>query len=181
MISRDSDIDALADFRRRRDEVINQVASVLNSELKPLGFKRKRNNWLRTSEISTESVAIDRTYWSGQFYVFVGVRFHEIPSRSEIKNPPPHIIARFALENGDPEFEEFHRATQYESGIAPDRRQAVLGRALQSKVVPFLNRFDSIESTVSSLKEARLELAAMIQDDVYSHFGLRISGQDRRQ
>jgi hypothetical protein len=180
MTSRDADFRAQAeDVRKGRDQVINQVVSIFNSELKPLGFKRKGNNWLRSNETMVGKVSIDRTYWSSEFYIFVDVRFHEIPTSSERKKPPPHIIARLKLENDDTEFQEFYQATHYESGIASDRRQTVLGRALRSRVVPFLKRFESIETIVASLKESRLELPAMIQESVYSHFGLRKSGQNR--
>lgn len=142
----------------------NFIARTLNEILFPRGFERKKRCWYRTGDETTSRVELQTADYSGEDYVVnIG------------------IVLRCRIDDRFPGADQCHISSQvslaYDCGselrtalddtdFPEDKRKTLLVEALESRVVDFLEAFDSHASI-------RKSLLALGKPGVVVHEGVR--------
>ncbi|HEY4307744.1 MAG TPA: DUF4304 domain-containing protein [Gemmatimonadaceae bacterium] len=102
------------------------------------GFRRRRDTWYSTNEDTITLVNIQKSQWSGQYYVNLGVYLRDLGKATSPLEYQAHIRARLdviALSDGI----DLTRALDLEASWVTQERRKCLEEALTMIAVPFLS------------------------------------------
>jgi Domain of unknown function (DUF4304) len=142
-----------------------QLVALIDGSLRPLGFRKKRNTWLKDGDEVAKVVNLQRSRFANRFYVNYGLILKSIPLEGDMM----HVFNGLGSLDAD-ENSRIHDLMNLESDISDVDRTAELNQILASKLVPYMRRLNTEGDVLASLKDRpTLNDVPLI---VKRHFGL---------
>lgn len=125
----------------------NNLVDLLDTLLKPYGFKRKGNNWILNGDEISKLVNLQKSYYGNVFYINYGYIIKDLDLATK-----PHVEMRLASVDR----EEQKRITDLlnlETEIQPNQRLEELAKILTNKVIAKLQSINSKKELLNELMQ----------------------------